>query len=558
MRPRALALPAVLVLTWLLFSIPGGLTGLDLLAGVAAAGAGLLAAALWPAVHERAGRLVVVVEDLLGEGGPAPAGTGPGQQGPEGDADALDEEVPASALETVLDRLAHGLGATRLLVWRLDRESDQVEPEHAWSPPPAGIPKPLAAAGSPLAWALREGSTLRLEPAPRWTRGLAAVTPIDGDRVLTVETPLDRPVDEGRLRDAGAMLAPFLQLHDQQAHAAAASRRVERAVEFLRSVPRAERPADMPGALARAALEITGGLGALVADWTGEAGTVLATAGSGGGPTRGDAFGTLEGDLAHAARSGAAVPRDPAGPRWPPLATDQDRWDRPPPPYRVVIPLVDPREETTGLLAVWGRAPLAAQGVALLEAIGPLLALQLRQAGDLEQFREQATVDPLTRLPNRAALQDRMAEEVARFHRYRRPLSLLVVDLDHFKRINDGYGHDAGDAVLRRMGEVLRAQIRDVDVAARFGGEELVVLLPETMIGPALDVAERIRAAVEAAAVSFDGVAIPVTASIGVSSCPECVEEPEALFSSADQALYASKEGGRNRVTAASGRVVAD
>lgn len=550
---RPLALPLVLGLAWLLLSFPHGLTGLDLLGGLAAAGVGMLAAVVWPQLHGAAQRALAATDDLLGEGsGSTTAGEADESQGDPGQ---LDEAIPLDAMEAVLERLAEGLAATRLLIWRLDRESSQIAPEHAWSPPPGDVPHPVPEAGSPLAWALKERSTLRLDPAPRWAQGRVAVAPIDGERVLTVETPLDRAADEDELRAAGGMLAPFLRLHDQQVHAAAAMRRLERTVGFLRSVPRQEPPADMPAGLARAALEIAGASGALVAGWAAGNGRVLARAGEGGGPLPGAAFGTLEGDLAHAARTGASVPRSPGGSRWPALSSSEERWERPPPPYRLVIPLVDPRDETTGLLALWGRTPPSAQGVALLEAIAPLLALQLRQADDLEQFRERATVDPLTRLPNRTALDDRMREEVARFHRYRRPLSLLVVDLDHFKRINDGYGHDAGDAVLRRMGEVLRSLIRDVDVAARFGGEELVVLLPETMLAPALDVAERVRVAVESAAIEFEGTPIPVTASIGVSSCPECVEDPEALFASADQVLYASKDAGRNRVTAAPGRV---
>ena len=566
LRP-AVGPAAVLSLAWILFSVPDGLHGLEFLAGLAAAFIGALAGALWEPVHDVARKALHLADDLLGEGGTetAPDWSGRVEAGPanpdvhgdgDGDAALLDHDAAPAGLDAFLARMERMLGASRVLVWTVDVDADLVAPEHG-SPP---LPATSAAKGNPLAWAVREGSPLRLEPAPRWARGRAVVVPVDAGRVMTAEfdrthDAADRPVDEATLMDAASLLAPFLRLHDQQVHAVAATRRLDRVVEFLGSVPSEADPAHMPHALAASALRIIGGSGALVAAWRPEEGRVVTRTGDGGGPAVGEVFTALDGDLAHAARTRATVRRAPGDGPDHALASPTENWARSMPAYRTVIPLVDPLDQATGVLAVWGTTSPAEQGIALLQAIAPLLALQLSQADDLERFRARADVDALTGLPNRSALEDRMEEERARFHRYRRPLSLLVIDLDHFKRINDTHGHEAGDAVLRRVADVLRSVIRDVDFAARFGGEELVVLLPETMLTAALDAGERVRAAVAAAPIEYDGGTIPVTASVGVSSCPDCVADPEALFTSADSALYASKEGGRNRVTAAPGGV---
>ncbi len=561
---RSLVLPAVLVAGWGLFSVPHGLTGLDLLAGLAAAGVGIFAGTLWPRLHDGARRSLAITEDLLGdEETPVSTSVDPDARGtPEGggaepvdeDHRRLDPHAAPDSMAAVLGHLRQLLGATRLVVWRVDRAADVVEPEHAAGGPlPPGTP----AAGSPLVWAMEERSTLRLEAAPRWADGPVMAVPVVDGRVLTLELPLGEIAagsgpDAGAVDFASGVLGPFLRLHDQQNRAVAATLRFDRLVDFLRSVSSENESSAAPAALARAALEIAGGVGALVATWEGDAGVVLVTEGAGGGPRPGRRFAVLDGDLAHAARTRATVRREPGEPQRPDLAGPDERWERGSASYRTVVPLVEPRGETAGLLALWGTTPPAEQGIALLEAIAPLLALQIRQADDLEHYRLRASEDPLTALANRAALEDRMVDERARFHRYRRPLSLLVVDLDRFKAVNDTHGHEAGDAILRRVAEAIRGAVRDVDFAARFGGEELVVLLPETMLRAAVEVAERVRAAVEGTPLIFEGVPIPVTASIGVSACPECAEDPDGLFASADQALYAAKESGRNRVVAAS------
>lgn len=162
---------------------------------------------------------------------------------------------------------------------------------------------------------------------------------------------------------------------------------------------------------------------------------------------------------------------------------------------------------------------------------------------------EMAFVDELTGLYNRRRMLERLDEEFKRARRYSYPISCLFLDIDHFKQINDQHGHQAGDEVLAEIANLLRGCIRAYDVPCRYGGEELVVLLPQTSLEQAVKAGERIRETVEGMTSAFGGQA--VTVSIGVACYPETASDPSSLLSTADQAMYAAKVSGRNRVCAA-------
>ena len=164
-------------------------------------------------------------------------------------------------------------------------------------------------------------------------------------------------------------------------------------------------------------------------------------------------------------------------------------------------------------------------------------------------LKDLAMRDGLTKLLNHRMFYTLLEKEVARARRYDKPLSLLMLDIDHFKRVNDTYGHVAGDTILAGLSNVVSNQVRNVDSACRYGGEEISVILPETGLETAMQMAERIRSAIEAH--RFDigqGQSISVTVSIGVASLPAQETSVEKLVAAADKALYAAKEGGRNRV----------
>lgn len=161
--------------------------------------------------------------------------------------------------------------------------------------------------------------------------------------------------------------------------------------------------------------------------------------------------------------------------------------------------------------------------------------------------------DDLTRVFNRRHFHDRLEEEIERARRYDHPLSLLMVDIDHFKEINDRYGHMTGDEVLRTIGGILKGNIRTADIAARFGGEEFVVLLPETTKESARVTAEKLRAAIEHHPFnSSDQTLIHVTASFGVSFIKKTgkikASAADQIIKMADEAMYQAKQAGRNRV----------
>ncbi|WP_243544519.1 GGDEF domain-containing protein [Pseudodesulfovibrio tunisiensis] len=182
------------------------------------------------------------------------------------------------------------------------------------------------------------------------------------------------------------------------------------------------------------------------------------------------------------------------------------------------------------------------------------LGLALRNAMLFKEVKLRADHDGLTRIYNRHTFDERLVYELKRRQRYRHDLSLLMVDLDHFKNVNDTYGHQAGDAVLRKVGEILTESLRSTDLAARYGGEEFVVLLPHTSEQDAWMLAERIRARIADVCFESEGRKFTVTSSIGVASVEAgSLSRDEDLVIKADKALYQAKNNGRN-MTVVSGR----
>ena len=165
-------------------------------------------------------------------------------------------------------------------------------------------------------------------------------------------------------------------------------------------------------------------------------------------------------------------------------------------------------------------------------------------------LRELATHDGLTALYNHHTFYVLLGDELARAQRFNRPLSLLLLDIDHFKRVNDTHGHQAGDAVLKRLSELLGREARAIDRVCRYGGEEFTVILPETDLEAAAIIAERLRASVEAQPFDVEaGAPLRITVSIGVASWPLQGEGVDTLVAAADTALYAAKRSGRNRIS---------
>ncbi len=196
---------------------------------------------------------------------------------------------------------------------------------------------------------------------------------------------------------------------------------------------------------------------------------------------------------------------------------------------------------------------LAKDQVQTLRAAASHLGLALKNALLFKQVKGQADRDGLTHVFNRRTFDASLLTELKRSQRYDTGLALLMIDLDHFKSINDSYGHQAGDEVLRRIGKILHSAVRNTDLPARYGGEEFAVLLPHTAEVDAWNLAERIRLSIEKASFSVSGKSFSITASIGVSSLESgSLDHEQDLLLGADKALYTAKSNGRNMVVSSS------
>ena len=220
--------------------------------------------------------------------------------------------------------------------------------------------------------------------------------------------------------------------------------------------------------------------------------------------------------------------------------------------YRLGLVIVRPLDRlTAGATTVAGgdlgvAIPVTGEGeVAYLTQVFNDMVARLRRGR--EELERLSTTDALTKLSNRRYLMARLEEEARRARRTDRPFSMLMVDVDHFKKFNDTYGHQAGDEVLAGVAAALQECVREVDCAARYGGEEFVIVLPETPAEGAIDVAARIRSRL--AAEMFPGG--KVTVSLGIAEFPADGETPEFVLRAADAALYRAKREGRDRVVRA-------
>lgn len=193
----------------------------------------------------------------------------------------------------------------------------------------------------------------------------------------------------------------------------------------------------------------------------------------------------------------------------------------------------------------WSGTPMA-------EAVSEQLALAITNLRLRETLRTQSLRDPLTGLSNRREIDEQLPKEIARHARNAQPMCLFVLDIDHFKRFNDTFGHDAGDAVLREFAHTVKKFMRTEDIVARLGGEEFIVALPNTPLDQAKILAVRVREQVSQMDVSFKGSSLgKVTTSIGVAEFPKHGPTVENLIAAADAALYQAKGNGRNRVETA-------
>jgi diguanylate cyclase (GGDEF)-like protein len=207
------------------------------------------------------------------------------------------------------------------------------------------------------------------------------------------------------------------------------------------------------------------------------------------------------------------------------------------------------QQKTIGALILTGRKGTfdsAAQRV--LTILGNQAAGALHAGQMIDHAIEAAIHDALTGLHNRRAFNENLERSVARQDRQGGTFALLLLDIDHFKKLNDTFGHPAGDAALRNTAQLLERHLRKSDLAARYGGEEFAVILASTDRAGGAHLAEKVRSTVEGGQLVFDGARLSVTVSVGVAVWPDDGRDAAALVAAADRALYAAKQSGRNRV----------
>lgn len=225
-------------------------------------------------------------------------------------------------------------------------------------------------------------------------------------------------------------------------------------------------------------------------------------------------------------------------------------------PSLLVLPLLV-HDEAVGTLVLGSQEPggFGPDERVILQVLAGHVAVSLANARMVKRLEELATTDGLTGLLNKRALTETARQKLRSAKRFQKPLSVLLCDLDHFKRVNDTHGHDVGDRVIRGFADVLKRVKRETDAVGRFGGEEFVIVCEQTDVEGAELLAARVRTELAATTFVTSSGPLAVTCSVGIATCPHAGEGWEELFKATDEALYASKRGGRDRVTVWSPRL---
>jgi diguanylate cyclase (GGDEF)-like protein len=483
---------------------------------------------------------------------PLPPGNGsPVESAPPGD-DLLGRFMELARLST---------DAHETALWSVDTAASRaVLMGHAGLPDRTVPPESMGVEGHPFVWALEERLHLHLErgrrtlPAP-WAEQMLIV-PLDTATVLAFAYAGSAPpAVEAAAVAAGRVLSELLDLSRLRDEHGERSRRTRALHEAIQNFRGDVDLAGVVGVLSRTLREQTGAHGVAVAVYgeDGQGELVLVQPSGDHSLLRGDRIGESASRLALAMKhetllvcGDLARERDQL-----PLVKPGERWERA--PRSAIVAPVATAAGTSGGVVIWHPEPdrFSEDHEEYVELLCTVAAAPLRSVLRYEDLDRRASSDPLTGLANRRAFEARLASTAHLLERYGRPFALIILDVDHFKKFNDTWGHEAGDRVLQHIAELLRSSVREVDLPARLGGEEFVVLLPETDLAEAVDAAERIRKSVEARPVYWQGRPLRVTASFGAAACPACCAAPSEILATADAALYTAKDEGRNRVVPA-------
>lgn len=468
-------------------------------------------------------------------------------------------DVVQAELRSWLEAMRLALGAESASVWirqtgrpvlslavRIGRGEAEVEEE-------------LPLDGHALGWVVSEGLALRasredvfLDSEPVGWVVAAPLAPPREERLgcVVVEFAEEPSGEATQALELAAVLAGRLIAEAESARRA--RRALERYIALNAAIHDLDRKLDLRElalAVCRRARQVSGARGAAIASWDhrSRTGGIVATHGDVPG---GLSSARLQGESSFfglALTNSSVLPRDDlsAGARYP-LYVDgiQSRAGS-----AIIVPLVMDDEPIGGIAVEYERRRQFEEAdLERLKTLALFVAPAFRNALSFGEVKAQSMTDALTGLPNRRATERALASTIAIADRTGNRFSVAIADVDHFKKINDSHGHEAGDEVLQTVARTLKGELRPGDHAGRWGGEEFLLVLPNTSPDDAAHVMERVRSKVEALDVVWQGRTLRVTLSAGVSSYPGAAVSPAAVVASADGALYEAKREGRNLV----------
>ena len=348
-----------------------------------------------------------------------------------------------------------------------------------------------------------------------------------------------------------AQVGRLVSLFTTRNEVARQSRFTRALLRIARDLQRTHRPIDLERILCDYACEVTGGDFAALVRWEHTTGTGAVTACSAASPPllqpgaavdAGSLVGTACAETRAAFWEDARFLVERGGV----LREDDDGFAA---GSFAVLPLLR-GGDAIGALVVGAKRAGVLRGLEIRNGsvLGALAVNALEAAWELAETSRRSRTDALTGAWNRRHFDEQLERVLNETDRFGKPCALVICDIDFFKKVNDTYGHDAGDAVLVQVADVLREGVRTVDICARLGGEEFALLLPQTDVDGAVELADRLRMRVEALAILHGGVSIRVTVSMGVATYQPGTPGKGQLFKQADERLYAAKNGGRNRV----------
>ncbi len=427
--------------------------------------------------------------------------------------------------------------------------------EHLDFPCQAGLPGAALSAGAPVSAAPgAEGRLLPYRSAGTPPAGaLALPVPAEpGPWVLVVErsaAPPFAPSEESAARAGAELLARIVEAGVAFDQAARRERALSWTVDTAHELAAANELADVARACVAAARRLVPVDVAVLSLWDEERNDHAVLIAEGAAIPEGARFEDGPGLVAQSARRGVVLPAEGRYHAGHGLPFGASLAFAPPEDSAfAIVPLEAGRRPVGTLLVATARLERYEHDARVaLHSVGELAGAELERRRLERSLSELARTDALTGLPNRRAFEEGLAAALLRSERYGHPATLLMMDVDHFKRVNDSHGHPTGDVVLRQLGRLIRELAREVDVPGRLGGEEFALLLEHTSPEAGLVVAERIRNALSR--IPFEGAegSFRVTLSLGLAGCPQHAREASALLRIADEALYEAKSQGRDR-----------